>query len=57
MRVVAVAAGRARCAAALSADEAGACRASIVNAVWVLTDAIDARAASGRTVSLIEWRS
>jgi hypothetical protein len=51
-RVAAEAAGRARWAAALSADEAGACRASIVNAVFVLTGAIDARAAGERTLSM-----
>jgi hypothetical protein len=56
-RVAAEAAGRARWAAALSADEAGACRASIVNAILVLTGAIDARAAGERTWSLEEWRS
>jgi hypothetical protein len=51
-RVAAEAAGRARWAAALRADEAGACRASIVNAVMGLTGAIDARAAGERTWSL-----
>jgi len=47
----------ARGALALSAELAGACRASIVYAVCVLTGAIDARAAGERTLSLIEWRS
>jgi hypothetical protein len=56
-RVAAVAAGRARWAAALRADDAGACRASIVNAVCVWTGAIDARAAGERAWSLGEWRS
>jgi hypothetical protein len=46
-----------RGAAALSAELAGACRASIVCAVDMSTGAIDARAASERTLSLIEWRS
>jgi hypothetical protein len=57
MRVAAEAAGSARWAAALRADEAGACRASIMNAVIVLTVAIGARAAGERTLSLGEWRS
>jgi hypothetical protein len=51
-RVAAEAAGRARWAAALSVEDAGACRASIVNAVCVLTGAIDARAAGERTLSM-----
>jgi hypothetical protein len=56
-RVAAEAAGRARWAAALRADEAGACRASIVNAGMGWTGAIDARAAGERAWSLWEWRS
>ena len=47
-RVAAEAAGSARWAAALSVDEAGACRASIVIAVCVLSSAIDARVSGER---------
>ena len=57
MRVAAEAAGSARYAAALRADEAGACRASIVSAVRVVTVAIGARAAGDRALSRGEWRS
>jgi hypothetical protein len=51
-RVAAEAAGRARCAAALSAFGAGACRASIVDADSVLSRAIDARGAGELSLSM-----
>ena len=49
-RVAAEAAGSARWAAALSVDEADACRASIVIAVCVLSRAIDARGSGERSL-------
>ena len=50
--MAAEAAGRARWAAALSADGAGACRASIVTAVCVLCRAIEARGSGERLLSM-----
>ena len=51
-RVAAEAAGRARWAAAVSAFGACACRASILDANYVLSRAIDARGAGERSLSM-----